>query len=75
MILVSTFCRNERCPFEGIDTLVSFLRNDDPPLSRNERYPFEGIDTRQAGLRRLVFDKVEMSVARERALTDCAPTG
>ena len=38
-------CRNECCPFEGIDTRPSTWRKQHTPSGRNECCPFEGIDT------------------------------
>ena len=60
--------RNECCPCEGIDTaffqLVRVIT-----VRRNECCPCEGIDTISIGIVVIVHDKVEMSVARVRALT------
>ena len=46
-VTIAPCCRNERYPFEGIDTTLSYIANLLVDLSRNERYPFEGIDTLQ----------------------------
>ena len=62
------FRRNERYPFEGIDTTLSCL-NIQRHKCRNERYPFEGIDTRLPLSSLLFLLSVEMKDTHLREFT------